>query len=572
MVQIDLCENISRLIDRLGIINAGMESHFVGLGEHLEKISISASEMVNTSIAIDNTVTDQLGDTFTRGIHDSANGNIERLHQQSEIISRNVGYLQEISFEMKGMKSASDALTRLGKRLRAVNLSIHVESARTQEATKIFEAFIQQLNSLVNEILTIASSVLSDSSQACVTQDTSKQETLNAQSELVRLAEQGRIAVNSAIEQVSVLATRASENGSEALRLGNSVTNCVGELVMALQYRDITRQQLEHVSQALVNIEFALKSEEAHEQVFSTSHPILKVQYAQVEQVCGFIEKVRNDLDNGFANIAQIANQIALLYKSTSKSEAETDNDGFRSLAAALETVENISATSSEILAKASETAENALQVVEVLTDHAEHVSDISAEMNLQALNAVISSSRLGNSGKTLAVLAQQVTALSRESETVVRIILDILEKVRNKAENARLLVVSEDHASKGLSGTAAANGVETVEECAASFSEATINSQLSIRSLSYCTAETGKHTASLEESESLLRACSDEIANLVSMLEPWKPPETVSSAWDVLDSYTMQSERDVHSAVIMGEQAQQSVGFEDLGDNIELF
>ncbi len=572
MVQVEMRENISRLIDKLGVINAGMESHFVGLGEHLEKISLSASEMVNTSIAIDNTVTEQLGDKFARDIRDSANGNIEQLHKQSEVITNNVGYLQEISHEMKGMKSASDALTRLGKRLRAVNLSIHVESARTQEATVMFDAFIQQLNSLVNEILTIARNVLNDSSQACVTQDVSKQETLQAQGDLVMLAERGRSAVDSAIEQVRILAINASESGIRVLELGKSVTNCVGELVMALQYRDITRQQLEHVSQALVNIEFALKSEEECEQVFSTSYPILMVQNAQVEQVCGFIEKVRKDLDNGFANIAQIANQIAIISKSATKSESESGNDGFQSLAGALETVESISATSAEILDKASETAGNALHVVDILTSHAEHVSDISAEMNLQALNAVISSSRLGNSGKTLAVLAQQVTALSRESEIVVRIILDILQKVRSKAERARMSDVLTNHVNADLSVSLTVNAVETVEECAASFSEATVNSELSIKSLAHCTAETGKHTASLQESESLLRSCSEDISNLVQALDPWKSAETVSTAWDGLDSYTMQSERDIHSAVLMGEQTQQSTCFDDLGDNIELF
>jgi hypothetical protein len=115
-------------------------------------------------------------------------------------------------------------------------------------------------------------------------------------------------------------------------------------------------------------------------------------------------------------------------------------------------------------------------------------------------------------------------------------------------------------------------NAVETVEECAASFSEATINSELSIKSLAHCTAETGKHTSSLQESESLLRSCSEDISDLVQALDPWKSVETVSTAWDGLDSYTMQSERDIHSAVLMGEQTQQSTCFDDLGDNIELF
>lgn len=211
------------------------------------------------------------------------------------------------------------------------------------------------------------------------------------------------------------------------------------------------------------------------------------------------------------------------------------------------------------------------------MSGHIEAVKETNATMYLTALNAIVNTARLGSSRSALGALSLEVHEISKESETIVGDVLPLLERVTQIA--AAMSTGCGSVEDSAMSVTTAERGIELL----AGLVDRVLGDAATLRARTDRQREAVRQargvlpllTATREQIERL-RA---ELAGLVASLGP-APARASSGAEDqLMASYTMESERDIHRRALRGESAvvaapQPGNGNSDsgLGDNVELF
>jgi methyl-accepting chemotaxis protein len=72
-------------------------------------------------------------------------------------------------------------------------------------------------------------------------------------------------------------------------------------------------------------------------------------------------------------------------------------------------------------------------------------MNDISSNLHINAINALIMSKRLGSNGKTLSVLAEDVTEVSLESNEFVLDVVEILKAIEDLSSNFSGVSIQEE-------------------------------------------------------------------------------------------------------------------------------
>ncbi|MBI1207984.1 MAG: hypothetical protein GC191_11940 [Azospirillum sp.] len=219
-------------------------------------------------------------------------------------------------------------------------------------------------------------------------------------------------ALIAALEQRQALA----ENGvSELVPLLRSLSGHIGQVVSDLQIFDITRQRLEHVEQALdlaagmIEAEGASDMDALQQQVFVNG--IAELQAAQLTQAVDGYDRAVLDIGGGMQAMTKGVPVIAAL------SENAFGGGGGESVEAVNRDLEKAGALFATFTA-GRDHAEKGLGVVAAAAARARglirSLNSVNADMRLMALNASIKCGNMGDRGRTLQVVANELQALAR--------------------------------------------------------------------------------------------------------------------------------------------------------------
>ena len=215
----------------------------------------------------------------------------------------------------------------------------------------------------------------------------------------------------------------------------------VGEVVVAIQFHDISRQQIEHIVQTLDEIRTFFSKGKSGEYIYdetqgdslAKAYAVLSLQVEQMNQVIKEINSAHKKIKKSFNDIG---NEVDVLVDEMMGLSKNTDNSyyeetPFEQLISGLNQLDHILTQGKDMAGMIDHNLRRSAEIAENLASHLTQMEDISMDLHIKAINALIMSKRLGTEGKTLSVLAEDVTEVSTDSNEFVFDVVDILKAIR---------------------------------------------------------------------------------------------------------------------------------------------
>lgn len=583
-------EALARFVGNFAGVVAGMEERFVPLGEdlgdlvrHLHTLARSAGEGFGA-------IRQQMSHGPLGELDVRAGAAIVALKQQLGSVAHRMQPLAEVSDDLRRLRSLGNELHHIGTFLQACGSGFAVESARRDDSHAAFSAFVDELRGLATQIEVLATRMQEDSHTTLTQLGAARQRIEGNVAELARLAQAMQGAFSTASAEIGQLLAdiRTVLDRVEEHRL--AIAEQTGGVIYYLQFGDLVRQQCEHI---LVAAREALRAQEANSETLPI---IVRTAAAQLELIQHEVDETRGKLADGYAGLEGRLRLLAACgaaLSSPGHGGQEVAGDAWSRLKTRLQDLEQIQLQEDSMNADAVQTAEAAGTATASLHSGLGSVRGMSKHLHLLALNAIIQTARLGDHGRTLNALAQQVNELHRECEVLVPKVLGILAAI------ARRVATFSDQ-----DGTGASLDLDDLEQLdlAQKSSQRVMAEVLRL-------AATGegllrRAVARLDTLDILSREIREHRAVLLSIASRLPdPPATASAsasacAFDarMLECYTIQSERDAHlrsrglplrtkpvtpsprstgaviCAVAEPAGATATAGDDDCGDNFELF
>ncbi len=241
----------------------------------------------------------------------------------------------------------------------------------------------------------------------------------------------GRIAAN--IAQLADRSRRASQVidavGEKSRQISAKIAGTVGEL----QINDMTCQRIDHVRTALTMIGPALTSQN------SGAGPALALATLQQQQLDRAASDYETSIEAIIDHLQALAAAAADLLGNANEAFGDHQGGLFlleieRDVTRALAILETYSNADLHIQALMESVTEGFV----TMTGDLDAIRSIDADMRVMGLNATLKCGRLGDSGKALGVVAQELRACSRRTEDMSRHVTLLLDKALTSARSLR--------------------------------------------------------------------------------------------------------------------------------------
>jgi len=610
--------NNSTLVAKIGVLHNSLqelfkkiEPKFIRLGQKLQTVYADSKGLGQLTVNAAQTIAGGSEDSLLARIGNLARQSLEDLRYSQKEIDQSLEKVDQGVAHLAGLYRMCSAIDKTAMVLHVVGLNIAVESCASLESRTMFQVFAEEIKQLSRKINAISQNIRDDSSQASNNQLLDHQKILEGLAQLQTLTTAAEKTVVEAVERINQLMALSFEGLEKAGHISREISHQTGEIVVSIQFHDISRQQMEHIADALKDAENLLHDPNAlsatkadRSRIMAKAHSILLLQLEQLKLVIAEIDNAHQKAETAFEKIGiEILNLVESLNPvDTGPARSEQELDPFLALKAGLENLQKLFNQGQGLSRQMEQIADHASQAASTLTKHIDQVRSISLDLHLKALNAVVKTAHLNDKGKTLEVLAQEVNRLSNQSITFVNNVVGVLESITYLSKALAEHTWNKTNAQSGAEGvkdslttgieaiTGAYNGFKADTQSIAKYSEDLESSIRQIRAelgfLSKLTARLNQHLVALQD--------------LVTGLAPWSTEIHGTLGHEIKnlsERYTMQKERDIHNelfnnnatplspagptadrpepvetAVVQSPAPEKDKKEEDFGSNVELF
>jgi hypothetical protein len=546
--------SVEQVIHDLEAMNHSTERDFLAIGEKLMGFRSAARQIAADMAAL----TDLISGEHSQNASSALNRLLEHAAAMDGRIEHSGRALQQVRDLSGSIRGAFGGLPHTVAVFRTLCTLTRIETSRLGNSSAGFGDLAAEASPLSEMIRSRGEGVLEASSLL----DLGVRSAMQSGTELRarQLAELPALIsqVRDGLKAFEERRQRAIEVSARQAAQYEGLCDAIERVVTSLQFHDITRQQVEHVVEALRRLP----------PQSDTAGPILKLQAAQLAATQATfrssIEVMENDLEGFAADVQEMTEASRSLMDMSGMSSGGQDSFFLHMeshFAAILTMLGNCATTQSEM----DSTVARLESTIARMRDSVSEINSIGIKIHRISVNAALQATHIGVGGEPLNVIAEVMLRLALESsnssdsaaaslhamsDAVRRASGDAAEKVTGIAEI--MDAISELHASSVSSCSRVHELVTLGERLAreigpvrAGFTAGTLFSEV----INHARAELG-HIANHQDFE----GADAELAM-----------EALAK------QYTMQAERDVHEAVVSGITAVKQ-GSSDLGDNVELF
>ena len=508
-------------------------------------------------------------------------------HDSCATLERILELLGQVSEPLEGFQKMTRALRMLG-------ISTKIESSRLGEMGAGFLTLaldVEKLSHLVSEKSSsilghrqLLASMITDNLRLVRTSEASQDREVGGV-----LASTSR-----SLEELVSVNGRCGNFGSLVASVSAEVSGAISEVVSSMQMHDMTRQQVEHIVEALERLFAKLGDSdgaaENRRRLIIEAGDVCELQSAQLRHassaLCGAVDSI-------VENLRDMAGKLVLMASETLSATGAADSSG----GSFMDAISRGMGTVTAVLAKCTQsdrdmgaTLSKVADTMQEVTGFVTDIEDIGSEIDLIALNSQIKAAHTGREGAALGVLAEAIKRLSVDainqtdlvSQTLLQINQSTSHLFREATEEteqlgARITVMEEE-----LSGILSALGSMNADLMG-------LLSSLSSR-VGMLTDDIERATAGIDVQERVARMASDVMAALDRIVARARELEPASMEFKenlrhMEERYTMQSERHIHEKIARSragiateatanfeQQEAKSMDDSEFGDNVDLF
>lgn len=593
----DWYDCLSRPGRQLIELHALTEDRFLNFGAFLRDFHTRATSVSSLALII----RDQM-------VGDEASGGISSLQLLVERMSlflqdirtsseQNEQALTSICTTLERLHQPLQAFQRITKTLQVVGITTRVECsgfADSQNNVTNLSDSIRRLGALIagnmNEII----------DQVAILHKLSR-EALRNESALNNGQSTTAMAV---VDQARGVLAQLVENRNSALEKSESLTitskaveHSIAEIVSSIQFHDITRQQIEHVTETLDAFKDAIA--DSFQAGLSSTHSVLESEIAQGCRLqADQLQNANNELSAAVWRIVEslhsLAASVTAVANDTRQLGGDTERDGTTFFDAIEPAIESVTAVLNENLVTASQSAMAVAEVVnaaETMVLLVDEIERFGAEMKVMALNASIESVHVKAGGSSLSVIADSIQELAREALVQTDELATGLTEITEGAKTLKD-VNPEDGVAQGSTVSALSEDAELLlgelrqanNKLLESFGQMDQQAEILARDIAVAASSINVHTESaaiIAKGVEALNFISEQFSvGTGSVMRS----DSSSLFKEMMNRYSMKSERDIHNQNSNDRQlkrvfekqteehAASGHGDHGLGANVELF
>jgi methyl-accepting chemotaxis protein len=613
-----LTSKLALCISDLKKICNRVESDFLSIGGRLQSIYTQATQMtgkVQSAIEQvgmdgDNSILSDIIRTANQALSD------QRLEQSR--MAQRMKNLRFMCGDLDNLRNMAGGLSQIAKALKMVAININIESVRTEESQDSFVVLSQEIRTLSDTVASLERTLFKEI-QAITQKLESMQSVMDAKlTRFAQLAADARDVTDRAEPECRSLMDHSVKALKHVGLNGEVISRNTSHIVVSLQIHDNVSQRVEHITEALADSRLLIQQLVEKGPMFLDSlEPIaatdanLGLQQAQIATIIADIRQAFQKSGRSFhmigdtvkdmsANILQIA-----LGKTSCHSNDKDQTGSLGSLQAALEKIRFLIGQGDEAVEELKTIGRDATDAVSRIGGLMEQVRNVNFEIHLKSLNAIVKSAHLGDRGRAIAVLVQEMKDLATQSKELVEQIESTNTIIINRVDQLKehLPAVSAD----GRNAMAVRS--EDLDASIRKFSDSSSAFTQYADEMVQQHETLGALITAAEDQLVFLKPFAGQMQYLEQQLEacrnrlaPWVPSAGAGTTLDktrLADRYTMQQEREIHMAVLnkasvrvddrttrapqsekqnsQNEIAQQDgchtpQGESELGENVELF
>jgi methyl-accepting chemotaxis protein len=583
---------------QLYALAATTEKEFLSVGSSLNDFHVRASEISRMCSSLLSSMADEEIGGISREFRELLHGLETYLAQTEREFNEGIAVLQNILNIVSKIYKPISGFKKIVKTLKILGISTKIESSQLSRDNNGFITIaddVEKLSVLIN-------SRFADILKAAETLRGGVQQTLSS---VLSLESKQEGKVRSILDGAqSTLLSLSEKNESSVVTAGRiseeleTITKSIGEVVSSLQFHDITRQQIEHVNEALEGLcstvsntrvsPELLPSQDNHdsEKIIMDTYAVCELQKAQLvdseQKLLDAVSSIMDNLKNIALNITGIHHDVQHM----AGIEGEMSSSFFSKLEDSVSSAISSLQETKDATRELSSTMRSLTSAVTDMSRFMYDIEEIGSEIELIAVNALIKSAHTGTEGAPLGIIAEAIRKLSTDAR---------LQKVAVSDELQSIVLAAE-----GLGQNVCAHTEEQTTETDKMLQdfnlllqrlERTNNTVISL--LGRIQNEGQTLASDIEEvlsgmtvhetfpkgTENAKALLSSIIAESVELLPDAHKGDRLGLLKHLENNYTMQSERRIHGSILSHQspgketRAKESEKSEDhFGNNIELF
>ena len=572
---------LEKVLDDLAALNRSTEQDFLKIGAKLGEFAGAARQISSDMTALNALISGCEGCNAS----DVLAAVLERSKEMETRAASGDGALAQVCDATRQIASTFRGFKDTVAVFRVLSSLTRIETARLGSTGAEFGNLAEEVNALTKnvessgqDILEISSAIQHNMQSALGTVSDLRASELQ---ELPSLVEGIKTSLSSFAERRE----RAIETSLRQAQEYHEVSAAIGDLVTAIQFQDITRQQVEHVAEALRKLRPAVEgaARNGSQDRLNAALALQSSQLANAAQIfASSVGRIERDLDS----IAGRVREMAESGKSLLGVSTDDHDSFFVEMQGRFTAILNLAGKCDRAEAETEAALRGLEQGVERLRASLEGVSQVEIRIRRIAINATIRAVQIGDAGNALSVLAEVMHRLGMDSGGATEQAGEALEAIAGAA--GQLSARAEDGPAARDVSSAMRNTIEQLH-----LSNETSSTR--IRQIATHSSRLSGEIQSVRAGFSAGEIFAETIRNARKTLAEMAGASGIESLAesvgehhldDFAQHYTMHAERQVHELVATGgavesgavdiaapaESSQDTAGEEDLGSNVELF
>ncbi len=584
---------LSPSIETLRRMAGTTEDEFLQIGAEVQSFYQRSSDITLISNQLLEVVSGERVQTLTGRLQQMMADMEAYLTEARSRSSESCDTLEQVQDLLDKLSEPLEGFQKMNKVLRMLGISTKIESSRLGEMGSGFVNLAMDVEKLSHQINDKSAAILGHRNMMATMIDSNLRGVRS--SEAVQDAKVATSLKNTAssLQELVSVNERCTQFGATVSTVSAGVTASISEVVSSLQMHDMTRQQFEHVVEALERLlavlpdsDVTATGENRGQALIVEAGDVCELQEAQLRfSAAELYNAVRTVVDN----LRDIARKQSLIADETRNVAGMADSSGTSFVDVMSNGINAITATLTSCASADLDmagTLKKVAQSIGEITTFVTDIEDIGSEIDLIALNAQVKAAHTGPEGAALGVLAESIKRLSDEAVHLTESVAVTLTKIHTVTEH---LSVGTDEEQLG---SRVSSMQEEVTEILGSLSSMnadlfSIIADLSDRvtSLSH---DVECSVSGIDVHERIKSMSDGVLVNLEQIVIQSRQIVPASTEFKqnlryMEERYTMESERHIHEALARKRSGQSAVVKQEVakassdddsefGDNVDLF